>query len=150
MSTRAELLAALEWPIDFKRPNLTAARLALVPAHIVFDRFGWASHPERDGWLRWSTFGRDGSVAVAEARAESPMLLIRAPGQPSTVVCDRAHLLAEACRLAEAGFGVMPCVDELLALSVWLALDAAGRGNDAGLALMLLLGRAELPTEGAA
>lgn len=139
MNTRQGLLSEFDWRCELEDENLTEAMRELVPAFIVLDRFGWASHPPRDGWIRWSTFDREGRVAVAEARVESPMIIVRAPGVPPTAISNRAHLLAEACGFAKLGFGVTPCVDELLATLVWLTLDASGLGNHADLALASLL-----------
>lgn len=149
MYTRKELLSALEWPFDLESENLREAMLSLVPAYVVFGRFGWARHPVRAGWIRWSTFGPNGEVAVAEARAESPAILVRQSGVPSTMINNRAYLIAEACRLAAAGYGVMPHVDELIALMAWLAADATGHGDDDAIVLSLVCGAAKDASESA-
>ncbi|MDN3365898.1 hypothetical protein QQO24_01765 [Ralstonia pseudosolanacearum] len=147
--TRKELLSALDWPVAFENENLREATLSLVPAYIVFDRFGWARHPERDGWFRWSTFGRDGDVAIAEARVESPAILVRQRGMPNTMIYNRAHLIAETCRLAAEGYGVTPHVDELIVLIAWLAAEATGHGDDEALVQSLICRAAEDASESA-
>jgi hypothetical protein len=130
MSARDDLLSALSWPMTLERESVPEATRALRPVADMLDAFGWVAHPVRHGWIRWAAISRDGDAAIAEARAESPLLIVRHPGTPPAVISDRAHLFAELIGLARAGFGTMPSVSRLTAISVRLAAEAAGAPMD--------------------